>query len=76
MDSVTELTPDYPWRVPVPSDVAAQLLLISARLKADTAERDRLIVEAHKAGASLREIEKVAGITYGGVLKIIRKAAG
>lgn len=60
--------------MPVPSDIASRLKRLSTRLAADRTERDRLIVEAHAAGASLREIEKVAGITYGGVLKIIRKA--
>lgn len=58
--------------MPVPDDIATKLKRLSVRLKADREERNRLIIEAHAAGASLRDIEKVAGITYGAVLKIIR----
>lgn len=34
-------------------------------------ERDGLIIEAHEAGASLREIAAVAGLSHVGVKKII-----
>ena len=46
------------------------------QIAAATAERNRLIVEAHRDGASLREIEKHAGISHVGVLKIVRRAQG
>lgn len=62
--------------VPVPPDLARRLTKIAARLDADRVERDRLIVEAHGRGASLREIAKVAGITHVAVRKIIRAADG
>ncbi len=38
-----------------------------------TLERDRLIVEASRAGASLREIAEHAGISHVAVMKIIRR---
>lgn len=37
------------------------------------AERDRLILEAHQEGHSLREIAEHAGITYTGVRRVIVK---
>lgn len=52
---------------------ARALQRVADRIKADTLERNRLIVEAHQDGASLREIAEHAGITHVAVLKIIRR---
>lgn len=41
-------------------------------MTADRTERDRLIIEAHQAGATLREIAAAAGITHVAVHKIIK----
>jgi transposase len=53
---------------------ARALQRIADRIKADTLERNRLIVEAHRDGASLREIAQHAGVSHVAVLKIVRKA--
>ena len=52
--------------------VARQLRRAAAKIEQGTSERDRLIVEAHQAGASLREIAEHARVSHVTVLKIIR----
>lgn len=59
--------------VPIDPKQARALQRLADRLAADTSERNRLIVEAHHGGASLREIAEHAGITHVAVLRIIRK---
>lgn len=56
--------------------LARALTRAADKLEAATTERNRLIVEAHQDGASLREIAEHAGITHVGVRKIIQKANG
>jgi hypothetical protein len=74
MPAVTE-SPGAIFRsVPVPPHIAAELRRTAKRMEQDKARRDELIRDAHDAGASLREIEKVAGITHVAVLKIIRRS--
>ncbi len=52
----------------------AQQIRDAANLAATaTLERDRFIVEASQAGASLREIARCAGISHVAVMKIIRR---
>lgn len=52
----------------------ARKLRSAARSIEDGIEaRDQFILEAHEAGASLREIAEHAGITHVAVLKIIRR---
>jgi AcrR family transcriptional regulator len=36
-------------------------------------DRDRMIVDAHRAGLSLQDIADAAGISKSGVYKIVRK---
>lgn len=55
--------------------VARQLHRAAVKIEQGTSERDRLIVQAHQAGASLREIAEHAHISHVAVLKIIRKHA-
>lgn len=57
-------------------EIATKLDRIARRLHADRVARDRLIVEAHQAGASLREIAKAAAISHVAVLKIVRAGGG
>lgn len=60
--------------MPVPPDIAKRLRRTTSRLLAASAielERNRLIIEAHEAGASLREIAKEAGLTHVAVKRII-----
>lgn len=57
------------------SQVMARRLRSAARKQRDsTTERNRLIVEASSAGASLREIAAEVGLDHTGVKKIIDKA--
>lgn len=62
----------YVHDVPVPPELAAALSAAVGSLEAARSERDRLIVEAHERGASLREISEFAGITHVAVFKIVR----
>lgn len=39
-----------------------------------TAKRDTLIVAAHDAGVSAREIARVTGLTHPGIAKIVARA--
>lgn len=43
--------------------------MLAARRK-----RDRLIIQCHADGASLREIAQLAGLSHAGVKKIIERA--
>jgi DNA-directed RNA polymerase specialized sigma subunit len=53
--------------------VARQLRRAANQIAEGLAERDRLIVEAHQAGATQREIAEHAGITHVAVHKIIHR---
>jgi hypothetical protein len=53
--------------------VAKQLRQAADKIEEGHQERDRLIVEASKAGASSREIAAHAGISHVAVQNIIRK---
>ncbi len=63
---------------PVPVDPALSKRLTRASQKAKdyTAERNRLIVEAHAAGGGVREIARLVGLTHPAVLRILAKAEG
>lgn len=66
--------PGYRSAVTVPAEISKQLARIASRLESDRAKRDELIIEAHRRGASLREIAACAGLSHVAVLKIIRAA--
>jgi DNA-binding NarL/FixJ family response regulator len=53
--------------------LARRLRRTADQIATATADRERLIVEAHRAGASLREIAEHAGITHVAVMKLIRR---
>lgn len=59
----------------VPVDPAAARALSQAAQKARhwTAERDRLIVQAVKAGGSLREVAETVGLSHSAIDKIVRR---
>jgi predicted transcriptional regulator len=62
--------------LPVDPDLSRRLK--RNRLTRDRAleERDRLILEAHDAGASLREIAVLVGLTHVGVRNVINAHRG
>lgn len=53
--------------------LARRLARIVAKLRATEAERDRLVLQAHDEGASLREIAEHAGMSHVGVKKLIAR---
>lgn len=53
--------------------VARRLDTLAKRLDRTIEERDQLIVEAHGAGAGLREIARAVGMTHVGVRDIVRR---
>ena len=55
-------------------DKARALKRLGDRMKGVAEERDRLILEAHQAGASSREIADKLPITHVQVWRIIKKA--
>ena len=59
--------------VPLPTDLAAKLRRASRRQRDALAERDRLILEAHRAGGTLREIAALVGLSHPSVLNIIQR---
>lgn len=59
--------------VTLPAEAARAIAAAAQRARANTEERDRLIREAHHAGASLREIAAASGLHFTSVRKIIKK---
>lgn len=55
-------------------DVAAKLREHAAAIRRHTIERDRLIVQAHRAGVSPRVIGEAVGLSREGVRKIVLRA--
>ena len=60
--------------MPVPDDVAKQLARAVKLLSKWRDERDRLIVEAHRASGGPREIARLAGVSHPTVIQIVRKS--
>lgn len=60
----------------VDAAVGRRLVAITKRLEALTDERDALIVEARKEGATLREIGLLIGMTHVGVKKLLERQRG
>jgi hypothetical protein len=60
--------------VPVDPALSKRLSRTSQKAKDYTAERNRLIVEAHAAGGGVREIARLVGLTHPAVLRILAKA--
>lgn len=56
--------------MPVDPELAKRLKAASSKLSDWQRERDRLIVEALEAGASLREVAALVGLSGPGVMKI------
>lgn len=58
---------------PVPLDpaTARKLSATASRAAQNTQERDKLIAEAYRAGASMREIGRAIGMTHPGVRSIL-----
>lgn len=54
-------------------ELAKRLVAVGNRTRNSRAERDRLIVEAHAAGAGVREIARLVGLTHPGVIRIINR---
>lgn len=68
-------TDAYDQLVPMPPDLGEQLRRAARQADESRVERDRLIREAHEAGASLREIERAIDgrVTHVGVKRIIER---
>jgi DNA-directed RNA polymerase specialized sigma subunit len=58
----------------VDPDLVRQLRNAVKRATTATEERDRLIVELHRQGASLRAIGEVAGMSHAGVQRVLDRA--
>ena len=57
------------------SDIlAARLRLVAGQARANLAERDRLVVERRRQGATLRQIGAEAGVNHQTVVRILRAA--
>lgn len=61
--------------VSVDPALAAKLRRAAGKIDRWIEERDRLIVEARRAGASSREVADLVGLTHAGVLHIEKRAA-
>ncbi len=59
--------------VAIDEDLARQLAGLAETLEDAAEQRERLIVVAHNAGASLREIATAAGMSHIGVRKLIQR---
>lgn len=59
-----------PPRKPVPEPWASKLVEVQQRLKATRVERNETIVEALKAGGSIREVADLIGLNHRQVLEI------
>lgn len=59
--------------VTVESDLARRLRQSRVRITNAIEQRDRLILEALDAGASLREVAALVGLTHAGVRDILRR---
>lgn len=60
--------------VPVDPELARKLTREGRKAREATAERDRLIAEAYKAGGGLREIARLVGLTHPTVKYIVGRA--
>lgn len=58
----------------LPGDREARLIELAMEIAVLTAERDRLIVTAHKRGATNMAIARAAGISYPTVLRVVALA--
>lgn len=67
-----EAAPTVP-AVTLSAEAARAIAAAAERARTNTAERDRLIRDAHRAGASLREIASAAGLHFTSVRKIVKK---
>lgn len=66
--------PELLARTTVPSvdpAIARRLRAIAIRSVQLERERDELVIQAHEAGASLREIAAVAGMSHVGIKKLL-----
>lgn len=68
MNAVATVSP-----MPLDPDVARALKRLSGRATEAVQKRDLAIMEARRAGASLREIEAATGINYVTVKRLIEK---
>lgn len=63
---------NVPW-VPIDPALAKRVRAAAQAAERKRQERDELIAEAHRAGASLREIGALVGLSHVGVMKIVNK---
>lgn len=59
--------------VPIDQALAKRVRSVAQAAEKKREQRDQLIFEAHEAGASLREIAALAGLSHVGVMKIVAK---
>lgn len=59
--------------MPIDPVLAKRVRSVAAAFEKKRQERDELILAAHAAGASLREIGEMVGLSHVGVMKIIAR---
>lgn len=69
-------TPTNVSLVPIDQALAKRVRSVAQAAEKKREQRDQLIVEAHQAGASLREIAALVGLSHVGVMKIVAKGEG
>ncbi len=73
--NVVPLRPANVGSVPLDADLARRLAAAGRKTEEWRTRRDELVREAHRSGASLREIAVAVGLSNPGVLRIVRRAA-
>lgn len=66
-------TPTNVLLVPIDPALAKRVRAVAQAAERKRQERDQLILEAHEAGASLREIGELVGLSHVGVMKIVNR---
>lgn len=66
-------TPPNLGDMPIDPALAKRVRAVAQAAEKKRQERDELILEAHGAGASLREIGDLVGLSHVGVMKIVKR---
>lgn len=66
-------TPPNLGTMPIDPALAKRVRAVAQAAEKKRQERDELILAAHAAGASLREIGDLVGLSHVGVMKIVKK---
>lgn len=66
-------TPPNLGDMPIDPALAKRVRSVAQAAEKKRQERDQLILDAHEAGASLREIADLVGLSHVGVMKIVNR---